>query len=52
MHEPYTGTDQIHTTNDSGMEITQIGTTLALRVFFFYMTFLSFSLASGLLAVL
>jgi hypothetical protein len=27
MHEPYTGTDQIHTTNGSGMEITQIGTT-------------------------
>jgi hypothetical protein len=26
MHEPYTGTDQIHTTNGSGMAITRIGT--------------------------
>jgi hypothetical protein len=26
MHEPYTGTDQIHTTNDSSMAITRIGT--------------------------
>jgi hypothetical protein len=28
MHEPYIGTDQIHTTNNLGMEITQIGTSL------------------------
>jgi hypothetical protein len=26
MHEPYTSTDQIHTANDSSMEITRIGT--------------------------
>jgi hypothetical protein len=26
MHETYTGTDQIHTANDAGMEITRIGT--------------------------
>jgi hypothetical protein len=28
MHEPYTVMDQIHTANDSGMEITLIGTSL------------------------
>jgi hypothetical protein len=28
MHEPYTGTDQIHTANGSGMEITRIGTSI------------------------
>jgi hypothetical protein len=28
MHEPYTGADQIHTPNDSDMEITRIGTSL------------------------
>jgi hypothetical protein len=28
LHEPYTGTDQIHTANGSGMEITRIGTSL------------------------
>jgi hypothetical protein len=28
MHEPHTGTDQIHTTNNSGMEITRIGTSV------------------------
>jgi hypothetical protein len=28
MHEPYTGTDQIHTGNGSGMKITRIGTSL------------------------
>jgi hypothetical protein len=28
MHEPYTGTDQIHIANGSGMEITRIGTSL------------------------
>jgi hypothetical protein len=26
MHEPYTSTDQIHTANGSGMDITRIGT--------------------------
>jgi hypothetical protein len=28
MHEPYTGTDQIHDTNDSGMAINRIGTSI------------------------
>jgi hypothetical protein len=28
MHDPYTGTDQIHATNGSGMAITRIGTSL------------------------
>jgi hypothetical protein len=28
MHEPYTGTDQIHATNDSGMAINRIGTSI------------------------
>jgi hypothetical protein len=28
MHDPYTGTDQIHAANGSGMAITQIGTSL------------------------
>jgi hypothetical protein len=28
MHEPYTGTDQIHTTNGSGVDITHIGNSI------------------------
>jgi hypothetical protein len=28
MHETYTGTDQIHVANGSGMDITRIGTSI------------------------